>query len=68
MPDAAIDPESGFLPERQWVPFGLVSVRKDPIFMWLLQATGLEISNLCSLRVLIIFFPLIVCASFSVLS
>ena len=35
--------------------------------MWLLRPTGLEISNLCFLRVLIVFFLLTVCASLSVL-
>ncbi|XP_047734623.1 uncharacterized protein LOC125176804 isoform X2 [Prionailurus viverrinus] len=65
--DAAIDPESGILLGRRWAPFGLVFVKKDPIFRWLPRPTGLEISNLCFLRVLIVFFLLTVCASLSVL-
>ena len=65
--DAAIDPESGILPGRWWTPFGLVFVNEDPVFRWLPWPTGLEISNLCFLHVLIVFFLLTVCASLSVL-
>ena len=65
--DVAIDPESGILPGRWWTPFGLVFVKKDPIFRWLPRPTGLKISNLCFLHVLIVFFLLTVCASLSVL-